>query len=90
MPATERLLKKDSFILALIKPQFEARKGLVGKGGIVRDKVLQEGIVNDLIAVFSKSGLLVCGTKESPIRGFKGNREVFIYLKSQKKDDRND
>jgi predicted rRNA methylase YqxC with S4 and FtsJ domains len=57
VPATERLLKKDSFILALIKPQFEARKGLVGKGGI---------------------------------RGFKGNREVFIYLKSQKKDDRND
>ena len=65
-------------------------QGMVGKGGIVRDKVLQEGIVNDLIAFFSKSGLLVCGTKESPIRGPKGNREVFIYLKSQKKDDRND
>jgi 23S rRNA (cytidine1920-2'-O)/16S rRNA (cytidine1409-2'-O)-methyltransferase len=90
VPATERLLKKDSFILALIKPQFEARKGLVGKGGIVRDKCLQESIIDDLTTFFSKSGLLVCGTKESPIRGFKGNREVFIYLKAQKKDDRND
>ncbi|UCH00108.1 MAG: TlyA family RNA methyltransferase [Deltaproteobacteria bacterium] len=88
VPATVRVLKKDGFILALIKPQFEAGKGMVGKGGIVRDKVLQEGIVNDLIAFFSKSGLLVCGTKESPIRGSKGNREVFIYLKSQKRDDR--
>ncbi len=81
VPATVRHLKKDSFLLALIKPQFEAGKGMVGKGGIVRDKVLQKSIVNDLIASFSKSGLTVCGTFESPIKGAKGNREFFIYLK---------
>ncbi len=84
VPATARLLKKDSFILALIKPQFEAGKGMVGKGGIVRDNVLQKSIVDDLIAFFSQSGLAVCGTFESPIKGAKGNREFFIYLKGRK------
>jgi 23S rRNA (cytidine1920-2'-O)/16S rRNA (cytidine1409-2'-O)-methyltransferase len=81
VPATVRLLKNDAFILALIKPQFEAGKGMVGKGGIIRDKALQDRIVNDLTAFFSQSGLVTGGTLESPIRGAKGNREVFVYLK---------
>jgi 23S rRNA (cytidine1920-2'-O)/16S rRNA (cytidine1409-2'-O)-methyltransferase len=81
VPATARLLQKGSFILALIKPQFEAGKGMVGKGGVVRDRVLQKSIVNDLITSFSQSGLTVCGSFESPIKGAKGNREFFIYLK---------
>ena len=81
VPATVRLLKKESFILALIKPQFEAGKGTVGKGGVVRDSVLQKRIVDELTAFFSQSGLTVCGTAESPIRGPKGNKEVFVYLR---------
>ena len=81
VPATASLLQKGSFILALIKPQFEAGKGMVGKGGVVRDRVLQESIVNDLTAFFSQSGLAVCGTGESPIKGAKGNKEFFIYLR---------
>ena len=80
VPATSRLLEKHGFILALIKPQFEAGKGMVGKGGVIRDKDLQKSIVNDLIAHFKESGLTVHGTFESPIRGAKGNREFFIYL----------
>jgi len=81
VPATSRHLEKGSFILALIKPQFEAGKGMVGKGGVIRDTDLQKSIVNDLIAHFEESGLAVHGTFESPIRGAKGNREFFIYLK---------
>ena len=81
VPATVRLLRKDGFILALIKPQFEAGKGTVGKGGVVRDSVLQKRIVDELTAFFSQSGLTVCGTSESPIRGPKGNKEVFVYLR---------
>ena len=80
VPATSRHLEKGSFILALIKPQFEAGKGMVGKGGVIRDTDLQKSIVNDLIAHFKESGLAVHGTFESPIRGAKGNREFFIYL----------
>jgi 23S rRNA (cytidine1920-2'-O)/16S rRNA (cytidine1409-2'-O)-methyltransferase len=54
---------------------------MVGKGGVIRDKDLQKSIVSDLIAHFKESGLAVHGTFESPIRGTKGNREFFIYLK---------
>ena len=81
VPATSRHLEKDSFILALIKPQFEAGKGMVGKGGVIRDKVLIKSILNNLITHFKELGLAVHGTFESPIKGAKGNREFFIYLK---------
>ena len=81
VPATVKHLDKDGFILALIKPQFETAKGMVEKGGVIRDKNVQKSIVNDLIAFFKELGLTVHGTFESPIRGAKGNREFFIYLK---------
>ncbi|MBE9522120.1 MAG: TlyA family RNA methyltransferase [Proteobacteria bacterium] len=81
VPATIRHLGKGSFILALIKPQFEAGKGMVKKGGLVRDEDLQKTIITDLSTFFSNRGLAVCGTFESPITGAKGNREFFIYLK---------
>jgi len=81
VPATLKHLEKDSFILALIKPQFEAAKGMVEKGGVIRDKNVQKGIVNNLIAFFKELGLAVHGTFESPIKGARGNREFFIYLK---------
>jgi 23S rRNA (cytidine1920-2'-O)/16S rRNA (cytidine1409-2'-O)-methyltransferase len=86
VPATLRLLKRGGFILALIKPQFEARKGMVGRGGVVRDNALQRRIITDLIAFFSQSDLDICGTSDSPIRGPKGNREVFVYLKYPNKE----
>jgi len=81
VPATLNHLGKGSFILALIKPQFEAGKAMVEKGGLIRDEVLQKKIVEDLAAFFSDAGLSVCGTFESPIKGTKGNREFFIHLK---------
>ncbi len=81
VPATLKHLEKKGFILALIKPQFEAEKGMVEKGGVIRDKDLQKSIVNDLIVSFKELGLTVHRTFESPIRGAKGNREFFIYLK---------
>jgi 23S rRNA (cytidine1920-2'-O)/16S rRNA (cytidine1409-2'-O)-methyltransferase len=86
VPATLRLLKRGSFILALIKPQFEAGKGMVRKGGVIRDNALQRRIVDDLIAFFSQSDLAICGTSDSPIRGPKGNRETFVYLKYPNKE----
>ena len=80
-PATLRHLRKDSFLLALVKPQFEAGKGMVGKGGVVRDVGLQKKVVADLAEFFTGLGLEVRGTMESPITGAKGNREYFIYLR---------
>jgi len=81
VPATLRHLKKNSFLLTLIKPQFEAGKGMVGKGGVVRDVELQKRVVADLVEFFARIGLEVLGTIESPITGAKGNREYFAYLR---------
>jgi len=83
LPSTVKHLEKGGFILALIKPQFEAGKGMVEKGGLIRDEALQMRIVNDLAAFFSDAGLSVCGTIESPIKGAKGNREFFIHLRCE-------
>ena len=80
-PVTLRHLKKDSFLLALIKPQFEAGKDMVGKGGVVRDVELQKRVVADLVEFFTRLGLEVRGTMKSPLTGAKGNREYFTYLR---------
>ena len=76
-------LKKGGFILGLIKPQFEVGRGEVGKGGVVRDGVLHQKVV-DRISNFSRGiGLKVLGVIESPLRGPKGNKEFFIYLRNE-------
>ncbi len=80
VPATLRHLKTGSFIVALVKPQFEAGKELVGKGGVIRDESLHRDIIHNLIECFQEKDLEVQGTIESPIRGAKGNREYFLYL----------
>jgi 23S rRNA (cytidine1920-2'-O)/16S rRNA (cytidine1409-2'-O)-methyltransferase len=69
VPAALRHLKKDSFLLALIKPQF------------IRDVELQKKVVAELTDFFTHIGLEVLGTMESPITGAKGNREYFTYLR---------
>ena len=74
-------LKKGGAILSLIKPQFEVGKGEVGKGGVVRDAMLHQKVI-DRISNFCRGlGLKVRGVTESPLLGPKGNREFFIYLR---------
>lgn len=65
-------------ILMLIKPQFEASKGLVGRGGVVRDLELIEKIVTDLTQWVQEKGLQIRGTLPSPLKGEKGNQEHFL------------
>jgi 23S rRNA (cytidine1920-2'-O)/16S rRNA (cytidine1409-2'-O)-methyltransferase len=81
LPKAVSLLNKDGEILALIKPQFEAKKEDVETGGIVRDKRLYREIIKDIVEESKKLSLIVAGIMESPIKGQKGNREFFIYLK---------
>lgn len=80
IPAVSDLLITKAFIIALIKPQFEVGKGQVGKGGVVRDPALHEGVLSDLDRFFQKCGWSVRGTVPSPILGPKGNREFLIHL----------
>jgi len=80
VPAVLKFLKKNARILALIKPQFEAGKDKVGKGGIVRDPALHEVVIKNLSDFFTQKGLKCNSVIQSPILGPKGNKEFFISL----------
>jgi len=71
-------LKIDGIIIALIKPQFEAGKDKIGKGGIVRDDETRRMVVDDIRSFYESSGFTVMGTIESPITGTDGNVEYLI------------
>jgi len=75
------LVQKEGEILALIKPQFEVKRQEVGKGGVVKDDRLHVRVVEEIAAFAGGLELEVLGTVESPIKGPKGNKEFFIYLK---------
>lgn len=79
VPAVLRLIREGALLLALIKPQFEAGRGEVGKKGVVRDPAVQARIVADMEGFFKGLGLDVSGTFESPLTGPEGNREFFIF-----------
>ncbi len=83
IPPVASLLPEKSFIIALIKPQFEAGKGEVGKGGVVRDNKTHERIIADISDFCKNQGLDPVGVIPSPILGPKGNREFLIYLKRE-------
>jgi len=79
LPAPLTLCAPGAFAVALIKPQFEAGPGQVGKGGVVRDPALHHSIcamINDWWA--GLAGWQVLGITESPITGPEGNKEFLI------------
>ena len=84
LPATLALLVPDAEIIALIKPQFEVGKGLVGKGGVVRDPAQHESVVERVAANAKRLGCTVLGVTDSPLLGQKGNREFLIHLRRTK------
>ena len=81
VPEILKFMKKGSRILALIKPQFEVGKGRVGKGGVVRDPVLHQMVIDDLTTFFIEIGLGCESIIPSPILGAKGNKEFIASLK---------
>ncbi|MBI5286256.1 MAG: TlyA family RNA methyltransferase [Deltaproteobacteria bacterium] len=81
LPNVKGFIKDGGSILALIKPQFEVGKGEVGKGGIVRDPERHRNVIERIKAISSGLGLKTGGVYESPIRGAKGNKEFWIWLK---------
>ena len=81
LPHLLGFLKEGGTLIGLIKPQFEVGKGEVGKGGVVKDPVQHQKVI-DRISAFSKDlGLNVLGVVESPLLGPKGNKEFFIHLR---------
>jgi 23S rRNA (cytidine1920-2'-O)/16S rRNA (cytidine1409-2'-O)-methyltransferase len=81
LPALPPLLTAAGDVVALVKPQFEAGRHEVGKGGIITDAAVQQRVVAEVIAAASEVGLTHLATTESPITGSSGNREFFIHLR---------
>lgn len=80
VPGVLKFVKRPGHIICLVKPQFEVGKGLVGKGGVVRDPALHEAVIEDLSRTFKGLDLCVLGVMPSPILGPKGNQEFLMYL----------
>ncbi|HVW11473.1 MAG TPA: TlyA family RNA methyltransferase [Bryobacteraceae bacterium] len=79
LPAIARVLKPDTGrMVILVKPQFEAGRGQVGKGGIVRDPELHQAACDKVRACVEELNFAVEIT-ESPITGAEGNREFLLY-----------
>ena len=83
VPTVVQFLKPASEIIALIKPQFEVGKELVGKGGIVRDDVARAAAIEKVKENFREAGFTVKGVIPSPITGQDGNVEFLIYALRQ-------
>jgi len=77
LPAVGNLLKQRASIVALIKPQFEARRADIKKG-IVRDAAVHQAVCDEIAAFVVSQGWRVGGRVPSPILGGGGNREFFI------------
>ncbi len=80
LPAVHKILKESGFVIALIKPQFEAGKEHVGKKGVVRDPQVHEDVIKNVIACAKELGFGVAGLDFSPIKGPEGNIEYLLHL----------
>jgi 23S rRNA (cytidine1920-2'-O)/16S rRNA (cytidine1409-2'-O)-methyltransferase len=73
------LARPGATLIALIKPQFEAGKADVGKGGVVRDQGVHERVCQTITDWLPTLGWAVKGLTESPITGPEGNREFLVW-----------
>lgn len=80
LPAVRKLLAADAFVIALVKPQFEAGKENVGKKGVVRDPVVHKEVLRRIIAFAEQEGFGIGGLDYSPVKGPEGNIEYLLYL----------
>lgn len=80
------LIHKGSEIVALIKPQFEAGREHVGKGGIVRDKAVHIEVICRVVEEMKEKKLTPLGLTYSPIKGADGNIEFLLYLRYKEEE----
>lgn len=82
LPAAKALLKPHSYMVCLIKPQFEAGREKVGKKGVVSDFRVHEEVIEKIESFASSIGFLVAGLDFSPIKGPEGNIEYLLYIQN--------
>jgi 23S rRNA (cytidine1920-2'-O)/16S rRNA (cytidine1409-2'-O)-methyltransferase len=83
LPKALALAAPGAWLIALVKPQFEAGKEHIGKGGIVRDEGVQDAVVADIVAWLpANPGWRVLGSMPSPLKGGDGNREFLVAART--------
>ena len=80
LPTARNLLSESGRIVALIKPQFEAGRANVGRGGVVRDPRVHRRVLEDQFTTAAELGLGITGLAASPLRGPAGNIEFLAAL----------
>ncbi len=80
LPVAGALLQDDGQVVCLVKPQFEAGREQVGKGGIVRDKSIHREVIFNVINYAKECKLYPKGLTFSPVTGAKGNIEYLLLL----------
>jgi 23S rRNA (cytidine1920-2'-O)/16S rRNA (cytidine1409-2'-O)-methyltransferase len=79
LPPALQLAASGAWLVALVKPQFEAGQASIGKGGVVRNPAAGLAVLADIIAWLSSvHGWNVIGQMRSPIDGGDGNREYLV------------
>ena len=84
LPVVKRLLQSRGECIALIKPQFEAGRAQVGRGGIVRDARVHRAVLEKIAQYAIANDWRVRGVCRSPITGADGNFEFFIHLSADR------
>lgn len=82
LPQMAAHVKRGGRMLVLVKPQFEAERGAVGRGGIVRDAKTHAAVVGGFAQWAIGQGHRLRGVAPSPITGTDGNREFFVLLEA--------
>ena len=81
IPAVVRLLKDGGSLVVLIKPQFEARRGEVGKGGVIKRPIIHARVLGRFIAWMIENKYQLVDLVASPVPGASGNREFFVLMR---------
>ena len=81
VPALLPHLEPGAHLVCLVKPQFEAGRHQVGKGGIVRDETVRRRVIDDTVAAITELGFELVGVIPSPIKGQKGNQEELAVFR---------
>ncbi len=79
LPQLVALMSEKGMLVALVKPQFEAGKGRVGKKGVVRDPATHIDVLTSVLEQIHAAGLYVRGLTWSPITGPEGNIEFWVW-----------
>lgn len=79
LPPAAPLLAPDAEIVVLAKPQFEAGRGEVGKGGIVRSDEIRQAAADKVRRALDALGFRAVQQMDSPLEGAQGNREILLY-----------